>query len=145
MRVQDLPRESLRGGDLERTAIRSEGSIVTFNLFRPGMERAPPHSHPFDQLAIIVSGHFRMYVEEIAYDMPPGSALLIPAGHSHSGHPVGEEQVINIDVFAPVRRDYLHLVEHQNYREVSAIAKQAVRQAPRQPGRGKPKPDQGNS
>jgi len=125
MHIRDLPRETLRGGKLERTAIRSQGSLVTFNLFQPGVERAPPHSHPFDQLAIIVSGQFRMYVEEIAHDMPAGSALLIPAGHAHSGHPVGGEPVINIDVFAPVRGDYLHLVEHQKFREGPPRDKQA--------------------
>jgi mannose-6-phosphate isomerase-like protein (cupin superfamily) len=37
--------------------------------------------------------------------------MLIPAGVEHYIEPVGEETVENIDVFAPAREDYLHLIE----------------------------------
>ena len=37
--------------------------------------------------------------------------MLIPAGVEHYIEPLGEETVENIDVFAPARSDYLHLLE----------------------------------
>jgi mannose-6-phosphate isomerase-like protein (cupin superfamily) len=37
--------------------------------------------------------------------------MLIPAGVEHYIEPTGEETVENIDVFAPARSDYVHLLE----------------------------------
>jgi hypothetical protein len=37
--------------------------------------------------------------------------MLIPARVEHYIEPVGDEVVENIDVFAPAREDYLHLIE----------------------------------
>ena len=48
---------------------------------------------------------------ERRYDVGPGSILLIPAGVEHYIEPLGEEVVQNIDVLAPAREDYLHLLE----------------------------------
>jgi quercetin dioxygenase-like cupin family protein len=42
-----------------------------------------------------------------------GEFLYIPAGTPHTGRVAGDEAVLNIDVFAPVRGDYLYLAEHQ--------------------------------
>jgi mannose-6-phosphate isomerase-like protein (cupin superfamily) len=36
--------------------------------------------------------------------------MLIPAGVEHYIEPTGSETVENIDVFAPARDDYLHLL-----------------------------------
>jgi hypothetical protein len=41
----------------------------------------------------------------------PGSIMLIPAGVEHYIEPIVDETVENIDVFAPARSDYLHLLE----------------------------------
>jgi mannose-6-phosphate isomerase-like protein (cupin superfamily) len=37
--------------------------------------------------------------------------LLIPAGITHNIEPTGSEPVGNLDVFAPCRDDYRHLIE----------------------------------
>jgi mannose-6-phosphate isomerase-like protein (cupin superfamily) len=37
--------------------------------------------------------------------------MLIPAGVEHYIEPTGNQTVENIDVFAPARDDYLHLLE----------------------------------
>jgi len=31
----------------------------------------------------------------------------------HYAEPIGDEPALNLDVFAPIRDDYLHLVEYQ--------------------------------
>ena len=56
------------------------------------------------------------------------SSVVMPgelAGRSGSGRrgtrselanqPVGEEPVLNLDVFAPLRKDYMHLVDYQDF------------------------------
>ena len=37
----------------------------------------------------------------------------MPRDAEHCGAPIGDEIVMNLDVFSPIREDYLHLVEYQ--------------------------------
>jgi quercetin dioxygenase-like cupin family protein len=68
-----------------------------------------PHSHSFDQIALITSGCGRYHVGETAHEVGPGSVLLVPAGVTHFIETV-DETIENLDVFAPARDDYLHLL-----------------------------------
>jgi hypothetical protein len=38
----------------------------------------------------------------------------VPPNVVHYAEPVGDEVCLNLDVFAPVRADYLHLVDYQD-------------------------------
>jgi hypothetical protein len=42
--------------------------------------------------------------------------MLISSGVEHYIEPIGDETVENIDVFAPARSDYLHLLEWMSRR-----------------------------
>ena len=107
----DVPEDNPRPG-LRRRAIRSSNAIVVRNELEPGMETYP-HSHDFEQLSFIMSGHVRFTLGEEVHEVGPGSMFLIPAGFKHFAEPIGEDIVVNIDVFSPVRSDYLHLVDYQ--------------------------------
>jgi quercetin dioxygenase-like cupin family protein len=112
-KLADMPRESLAGGVLTRTAVRTDDAIVTFNWIQPGHPEIPPHSHPHDQLALILTGTFELDLDGHKHMVAAGELLYIPAGVPHVGRVVGDEAVLNVDVFAPVREDYLHLAAHQ--------------------------------
>lgn len=107
----DIPEESPRNG-LKRRGFRSAGALVVRNEFEPKIDTFP-HSHDCDQLAMIMSGRAIFNVGGQAHEVGPGSVFLIPANVEHYLEPVGDEKVINIDVFSPVREDYLHMVEYQ--------------------------------
>lgn len=109
----DLPRESLLGGALERTAVVTDDSLVTFNWIHPGHPEVPPHDHPYDQLSFVFIGTLEIELAGTPYRIDSGELLYIPAGVSHTGRVIGDEPVLNIDVFAPRRDDYLHLAAHQ--------------------------------
>jgi quercetin dioxygenase-like cupin family protein len=109
----NLPRESIAGGALERTAVRTDGSIVTFNWIRPRHPEVPPHDHPHDQLSFVFAGTLELELDGVAYRVREGEFLYIPAGVPHTGRVVGDEPVLNVDVFAPVREDYVPLALHQ--------------------------------
>ena len=109
----ELPRQTIFDGNLSRTALRSAGAIVTFNWFEPHMPRPEPHSHPFDQLVMVMQGRLNLEIDGEVVEVPPGSAALIPPGVLHTAWPAGEERVLNIDVFGTVREDYLFLTRHQ--------------------------------
>ena len=44
----------------------------------------------------------------------PGSLIRIPPDVEHYGEPCGDERVLNLDVFNPIRDDYRHLVDYQS-------------------------------
>jgi hypothetical protein len=48
-----------------------------------------------------------------------GELLYIPARVPHVGRVVGDEVVLNVDIFAPIRDDYLYLAAHQDGKEGS--------------------------
>lgn len=112
-RWSQLPREAILGGKLKRTALRTKHSIVTFNWFAPDAARAEPHTHPFDQLVMIVYGRLRLEVDGEILLLEPGTAVRIPPNVPHTAWPAEREEVLNIDVFAPIREDYLFLASHQ--------------------------------
>ena len=107
----ELPREAVRPG-VERSGFRGEQVLLVMNYLTPGME-VRPHSHPFEQLAYIVQGHMRFVVGDEVFEAGPGSVIRIPPDVEHYGEPLGDEPVLNLDVFSPIREDYKHLVEYQ--------------------------------
>jgi mannose-6-phosphate isomerase-like protein (cupin superfamily) len=111
--IGGMPRESIAGGALTRTAVRTDDAIVTFNWIKPGHPEVPHHSHPYDQLALILSGTLELDLDGERHTVGTGELLYIPAGVPHTGKVIGEETVLNVDLFAPAREDYLHLADHQ--------------------------------
>ena len=107
----ELPSEQVRDG-VSRRGFGTEACILVMNTCEPGMELRP-HSHTFDQIALFTSGHGRYHVGETAHEVGPGSVLMIPAGVTHYIETV-DETVENLDVFAPAREDYLHLLAWTN-------------------------------
>lgn len=110
-RWEKLPREEVRKG-VTRTAFRGDNALMVMNWLEPGME-VRPHSHPFEQLAYILSGRVRFTIGEEVVEVGPGEMVRIPPGIVHCGEPIGDEVAVNLDVFAPVRDDYRHLTAYQ--------------------------------
>ncbi len=106
-----LDRETVRKG-VERVGFRGDDVLLVMNWLGPGMD-VNPHSHPFEQVAVIVSGQVRFHVGDEVFEAGPGTFIRIPPNVMHYGEPIGDEPALNLDVFAPIRDDYKHLVEHQ--------------------------------
>lgn len=106
-----LPKETVRPG-VERAGFRGDDVLMVMNWLDPGME-VNPHSHPFEQLVFIVQGTMRFVVGGEELEAGAGSLIRIPPDVEHFGEPIGDEQVLNLDVFAPIRADYRHLVAYQ--------------------------------
>ena len=113
-RFANLPATRLRDGMTTRAGFRGDDCLITFNRFEAGMKRPEPHSHPFDQIVLIVEGRMMMEIDGETAEMGPGTAVHVPPSAKHTGWPLGAEPVLNIDVFGPPRQDYLHLTEYQN-------------------------------
>ena len=109
----DLPKEELCDGMMKRSGFRGDDALITFNTVMPGIERPEPHNHPFDQLVLVLSGEMILEVDGRDYECGPGTITRVPSNAMHTGEVAGNEPVLNMDVFAPVRQDYLHLVNYQ--------------------------------
>ena len=107
----ELPKEVVRAG-VERAGFRGDDVLMVMNWLKPGME-TNPHSHPFEQLAYIVQGRMKFVIGDDTFEAGPGSVIRIPPDVEHYGEPIGDEPVLNLDVFSPIRDDYRHLVEYQ--------------------------------
>ena len=91
-----------------------DDTLLVMNWLQPGMTPGP-HSHPFEQIAVIVQGTARFHIGDKTYDAGPGSMIRIPPDVEHWAEVIGDEPVMNLDVFNPIREDYMHLVEHQKW------------------------------
>jgi quercetin dioxygenase-like cupin family protein len=105
----DIPGETARGG-VHRRGFGTENVLLVMHDLAPDMDLSP-HSHEFDQIAVIVAGEAIYHVGDRRNRVGPGSVLLIPAGVEHYIEPTSSTPVKNLDVFAPCRPDYKHLIE----------------------------------
>lgn len=111
--LAELPRESLAEEALTRSAIRGDDCLITMNWLQPHHEDQPPHSHPFDQTAFVFEGVMEFEIDGETFLVEAGEVVQIPAGMPHTARVVGDEVAFNVDVFAPIRQDYVYLTEHQ--------------------------------
>ena len=107
--------EEVRPG-VSRKGFRGDQFMMVMNTLEPGME-INPHSHPFEQAVYIVQGKVRFHIGDEIFEGGPGSVIRIPPNVEHYAEPFGDEPVLNFDIFAPLRKDYMHLVDYQDFEE----------------------------
>ena len=108
----ELDRETVRPG-VARAGVRGDDVMLVMNWLQPGMETRP-HSHPCEQIVYVVKGRMRFVIADEEIEVGAGGLVRIPPDVMHYGEPIGDEEVLNLDVFAPLREDYRHLVAYQD-------------------------------
>ena len=66
----------------------------------------PEHSHPHEQVSIVVKGRVRFFIEGEERIASPGDVLHFPSDCWH-GATMMDEEVELIDIFSPIREDFL--------------------------------------
>jgi len=107
----ELPAEAVRPG-VKRAGFRGDDVLLVMNWLQPGMQTRP-HRHPFEQIVYVVQGKMRFVVGDEVIEADAGSVIRVPPDVEHYGEPIGDEPVLNLDVYSPFREDYRHLVEYQ--------------------------------
>jgi quercetin dioxygenase-like cupin family protein len=77
--------------------------MVEFHLARGA--NLPAHQHPHEQTGYLVSGRIDLTIDGVVHDVRPGDSWCIPADAPHKA--VAHEESVALEVFAPVREDYL--------------------------------------
>ncbi|MED5577171.1 MAG: cupin domain-containing protein, partial [Planctomycetota bacterium] len=66
----------------------------------------PWHDHPHEQMGILISGQLLFEIGDEKLTLQAGDCWRIPGGVPHTCQ-AGEDSVRAIDIFSPVREDYL--------------------------------------
>lgn len=93
------------GEGIERQMVVGENLMIVRFRFAPFLI-TPEHEHPHEQMSIVVSGRVRFFVEGVERIASPGDVLSFPP-HCWHGATMMDEEVVLIDVFTPVREDFL--------------------------------------
>ena len=111
VRVVNLP-ETVGFAPVEGAMMRGivgDGAMINLVDLAPD-SLVPLHSHPHVQIGYVVEGVMIMEIDGAEYEMPPGTAYTIPGDVMHSGRG-GPDGCRVIDVFVPVREDYVERLE----------------------------------
>lgn len=65
----------------------------------------PLHSHPHEQTGYLVTGRLRLTIEGHVHEVLPGDSWCITGNVPHCAECL--EEAVAIEVFSPVREDYL--------------------------------------
>lgn len=91
-------------GVKRKTLVYGEKTLLAeFRL--AGGKTLPLHSHPQEQTGYLVSGKITMNIEGEQHLFLPGNSWSIPGDVEH-GAEILEDSVV-VEVFSPVREDYL--------------------------------------
>ncbi|HLZ69302.1 MAG TPA: cupin domain-containing protein [Dehalococcoidia bacterium] len=65
----------------------------------------PEHTHPHEQIGYLASGRLRFVIGDEVRALEPGDSWLVPGGVPHVVTALADS--IAVDVFSPVRHEYL--------------------------------------
>jgi quercetin dioxygenase-like cupin family protein len=99
-----IPIEKIADG-IERQMIWGERLMVCRLHFAPRVVTAI-HSHPHEQITLVERGHVVFTVEDTPRTASAGDILHFPP-HVRHGATMLDEEVVLIDIFSPIREDFL--------------------------------------
>ena len=99
-----IPVEKIAEG-IERQMIWGERVMVCRLRFAPRVV-TPVHSHPHEQVTLVERGRVLFTIDGTQKTVAAGDVLHFPSGLPH-GATILEEEVVLIDIFSPLREDFL--------------------------------------
>jgi quercetin dioxygenase-like cupin family protein len=94
------------------TGLYGEKMMMVLSATLPG-HSVPLHSHPHEQIGMVYAGRaiLRIGVEERT--VRRGDFYCIPAGVHHGDTCIGEEPFVMLDIFCPLREDFIRKLKEQ--------------------------------
>jgi quercetin dioxygenase-like cupin family protein len=87
-----------------KTLVHGDKTLLS-ELHMQAGSRLPDHSHPHEQTGYLVSGRMHLIKGDEILEAEPGDSWCIPGNASHRAEIL--EDTIVIEVFSPVREEYL--------------------------------------
>jgi quercetin dioxygenase-like cupin family protein len=92
------------------TGLHGEKTMMVLNATLPGQE-VPEHSHPHEQVGMVYAGRALLRIGGEEREVKQGDFFRIPGGVPHSDVCLGDEPFVMLDIFCPVREDFLARLE----------------------------------
>ena len=102
-RWNSVASEQLSESIKRRMIVGTKEMLVRWEFLKGAV--AARHSHPHEQIVIMVRGRLRLVVGSTEVMMESDDIVVIPPNIPHEAHAI--EDTIVIDVFSPVREDFL--------------------------------------
>jgi quercetin dioxygenase-like cupin family protein len=93
-----------------KTLCYGEAMLMSEFLLQKGT-LLPSHEHPYEQTGYLVKGNIKLTIDEVSQNILPGDSWSIPAGVSHFAEILADS--VAIEVFSPVREDYLKFLNQE--------------------------------
>ncbi|HRH46164.1 MAG TPA: cupin domain-containing protein [Pyrinomonadaceae bacterium] len=90
---------------IERQMVIGKNIMICRFRFAPFLV-TPEHTHPHEQMTLVVKGKVKFIIEGKPQIMSAGDVLHFPP-HNRHGATMLDEEVILIDIFSPIREDFL--------------------------------------
>jgi quercetin dioxygenase-like cupin family protein len=90
---------------ITRQMVVGQNVMMVRFTFEPFLE-TPQHMHPHEQMTLVVKGRVKFFVSGAEKIVSAGSLLHFPPNILH-GATMMDEEVVLIDIFSPVREDFL--------------------------------------
>lgn len=103
----NIPVEHVSDG-IERQMLVGEQMMICRFRFKPFLV-TPEHDHPHEQMTIVERGKVRFFIEGKERIASAGDVLHFPSQCWH-GATMMDEEVVLIDIFTPLREDFLKSV-----------------------------------
>lgn len=99
-----IPVEQTAEG-IERQMVVGQNVMMCRFRFAPFVV-TPEHTHPHEQMTLVVQGKVRFFIDGEERIVSAGDVLHFPP-HNRHGATMLDEEVILIDIFSPIREDFL--------------------------------------
>jgi len=88
------------------TGLHGEQMMMALNATLPG-HSVPSHSHPHEQIGMVYAGKAILRIGDEQRVVQKGDFYCIPANVAHSDTCLGDEPFVMLDIFYPVREDFI--------------------------------------
>ena len=102
----DIEKQFFHHDTATRQVFSGENVMLVLNTIQPDFPSFR-HSHPHEQILYIVDGDCDVDVGDESTRMGPGDMVHVPPNVEHDLRVVGDKRVINLDIFTPIREEYL--------------------------------------
>jgi quercetin dioxygenase-like cupin family protein len=99
-----IPLETI-GEGVQRQMVVGDRLMICRLTFQPRVVTTP-HDHPHEQMTVVEKGRVLFTIGDEQREVGPGTVLHFPSGTWH-GATMLDEEVVLLDIFTPVREDFL--------------------------------------
>lgn len=90
---------------IERQMVVGQNVMMCRFRFAPFLVTAE-HTHPHEQMTLVIQGRVKFFISGEEHILKAGDVIHFPPNNRH-GATMLDEEVILIDIFSPIREDFL--------------------------------------